>query len=158
MEKTKHSDICYFYILNNSNRFTYEGKGMMRNDHTNEYVESQTEKTKPGYITVKALESPTECAISGLNGAYYKLDELQHVYFTRNEGNYVLQFRDRNRLLRFIVKSGKGYFIVNSNRLVEMESNFDVKEYDNRDDLNLIEMEALKHNEFIQRKRDINAK
>lgn len=131
---------------------------MLKNESINHYVESQTEKVKPGYITVKALESSTECAISGLNGAYYKIDEYQHVYFNRKDGNYILQFNDRNKVNRYIVKSGKGYFIVNSKKLIEMENDVEVREYENKDDLNLIEQEAEAHSNFIKRRMDVNAK
>ena len=85
---------CYFYILNTSHNFTYEGDGMLKNNTLNKYVETQTEKINPGYIMIKALESGVECALSGLNGANYWINELQHIYFERPNGDYILEFKN----------------------------------------------------------------
>lgn len=161
-EKNKEKYIhnaCYFYILNHSEKtkYQYEGQGMLRNLSNDTYVESQTEKIKPGYIVIKSLESETECAISGLNGQYYKINDFQHVYFSRNEGKYILQLRnkDSKKPLRFLVQSGRGYFVVNNQRVLDMVSNMDLIQYQNEDNLNMIEMEAETHREFIKQRKEV---
>lgn len=156
LEENKQIENCYFYILNHSTKYIYEGNGRLINETTNSYVESQTERNKPGYIMIKALESGVECALSGLNGANYRIHELQHVYFTRSEGYHILQFRNNlGKRLRFRVQSGRGYFIVNSERCVEMESNKDLPVYENKEDMNMIELEAKVHNDFINQRNDL---
>jgi len=142
--------------LNNTQNYTYEGQGMLRNEDTNSYVESQTEKIKPNYIMIKALESGVNCAISGLHGQNYRIHELQHVYFARARGEHILHFRNNssNKLLRFLVQTGRGYFIVDSSKCIDMETNMDLPLYENEDDENVIEYEAKVYNDFIKRNKE----
>jgi hypothetical protein len=148
---------CYFYILNTTHNFTYEGRGLLKDITLNKYVECQTEKIKPGYIMIKALESGVECAVSGLNGAKYWINDFQHVYFERPDGSYILEFRNSlNKILRFSVKSGRGYFIINSSRCIEMETNLDLPLYENKDNEKLIENEERFYNEFINNRSNFD--
>jgi hypothetical protein len=143
---------CYFYILDHSSSYSYSGEGVLYNETTRQYVQTQTESLKPGYIMIKALESGVECALSGLNGAYYRINELQHVYFTRAEGDYILQFRNnKNEVQRYLLKSGRGYFIVNSSGVVDMETNQQVPLYINVTNEDVIANEARLSREFSQR-------
>ena len=129
---------------------------MLRNETLKNYVETQTERTKPGYVMVKALESGVVCALSGLNGENYRIHELQHVYFTRSEGNHILEFRNNsNKKMRYMVESGRGYYIVNSEKLVDMERNRELSVYYNEKDEGTIEMERRNHEEFVLKRSDL---
>ena len=139
---------CYFYILNHSNDYIYKGEGKLWNETLGSYNESQTERTKPGYVMIKALESGIECAVSGLNGANYNIHEFQHVYFARSEGDHILRFlNNSNKIMRYQVKSGRGYFVINSEKCVDMETNRELPLFLGQD---VIEMEAKHHFNFIK--------
>jgi hypothetical protein len=129
---------------------------MLKNETLNCYVESQTEKTKPGYVTVKALESGVTCALSGLHGQDYRIHELQHVYFARSEGTHILEFKNNyGNKLRYLVESGRGYYIVNSGKVVEMERNRELNPYVNEKDTDIIEREARIHYDFQEKRRNM---
>ena len=149
------SDKCYFYLLNPSTIYCYRGDGILWNENLNKFSESQNQITKSEYITIKALESPIECAISGLNGAFYKVHEMQDVIFARKEGEYILKFLNSEKQVRkFKVCSGRGYFIINSEKCIDMESNSVLPLFEGEDD---IEIEANNH-ETLLKKRELMLK
>ncbi len=143
---------CYFYLLNPSSVYSYRGNGVLWNETLNQNTVSQNQQTNPGYITIKALDSSIECAISGFNGAYYRVNELQFVNFARQEGQYILRMYDNNRnIRRFKVNSGKGYYVINSEKCIDMDTNSYLPLYDGEDE---IEREA-KNYEIYDRERNL---
>ena len=54
-----------------------------------------------------------------------------------------------------MVESGKGYYIVNSEKVVDMERNRELSLYVNNKDVDTIEMEARVHNDFAKKRSDM---
>lgn len=80
------------------------------------------------------MESNIECALSGLNGAYYNIHALQFVNFARPEGQFILRFFDsKKNLRRFKVNSGRGYYVINSEKCIDMETNTVLMNYEGND-------------------------
>ena len=133
----------YFYLLNPSTIYCYKGEGKLWNENLKKYYEKKNNKISGDYISVRALNNSIDCAISGLNGVYYKIDEMQHVNFARPEGDYILKFKDINNIFRqYKVRSGREYYVVNSESCIDTENNLVLPQFKGDDE---IEKEAQSH-------------
>lgn len=151
----EENSLSYFYLLNPSENYCYKGEGKIFNESSNKFHSSKSqEKINSGenHICIKALEKPIECAISGLNGAYYKINEQQHVVFAREEGSYILKFKNlEGNFMKYKVASGRLYYVINAEKCIDMENNNVLPLYDGEDE---IEKEAKEHEEYL-RQREI---
>lgn len=84
-----------------------------------------------------------------------RIHELRHVYFLRERNDeYVMRVRyvnDRSgRVFRYKVRSGRAYFVLNRNRVVDMETNLELPLYEGED---YIDAEAKRHNDFVESRK-----
>ena len=127
---------CYFYDINSYNFYFYEGNGLLWNANLNKFTESKRQELRSDSIGIKVFGSSVECGVSGKNGAFYTFNESMYFnYFSRKSGEYLLRIYDSNRILRkFKVNSGGCYYIINSEKCVNIESNLFLPLYEIEDE------------------------
>jgi predicted RNA-binding protein YlxR (DUF448 family) len=71
------------------------------------------------------------------------------------EGNYILKFYDSQKNIRkFLVYPGRGYYVINSEKCIDMETNTVLRAYDGNDNIadEAVDFELLlkERNELLQ--------
>lgn len=121
-------DHQYGFIVKGGGSYSYKGKGTMRDQQTNTWVEFKKLEDKPGKIGFYALLTDVTFYIEGEK---YYLKENDYIYVDKPAGNYVVGYDKefQNIIDKYPCESGISYYIAKGQVIVECSTNIIIKCY-----------------------------